>query len=126
MNFGARKQLEEGCSSSRRRLGTGSAAAPDVNKGGDGGKAARRRESCKEKLLVASQTQETRSPEAGCYQPTNLVIKQGLCLTPGFLSPGDFRCLRSKQNASAISPHPLAVFSCGELLSSSLIEISSL
>lgn len=44
MNFGAPKQLEEGCSSSRRRLGTGSAAAPDVNKGGDGGKAARRRE----------------------------------------------------------------------------------
>lgn len=41
MNFGAPKQLEKGCSSGRR-LGTGSAAAPDVNKGGDGGKAARR------------------------------------------------------------------------------------
>lgn len=41
MNFGAPEQPEEGCSS-RRRLGTGSAAAPDVNKGGDGGKAARR------------------------------------------------------------------------------------
>lgn len=113
MNFGAPKQLEEGCSSSRRRLGTGSAAAPDVNKGGDGGKAARRRESCKEKLLVASKTQETRSPEAGCYQPTNLVIKQGLCLTPGFLSPGDFRCLRSKQNACAIFSLPSLYLAVG-------------